>query len=208
MEIAADQMKKQKLIHASFDVIDDFIPRIPKSTSCGEDETIPRICVAPSIYDCLRAMPHAAETIKGMQICGLPVILHAYYLKSGHIKDTDEIKTYVPDAEFNNEKWIIERPEKVFRMDYELTNVYFKDGKDPNGKDICYPVCYDINRAKHQDNWVNLAKRMEVPKDWIPEFIERFKEITNFRTLMCNMTKEFFREMLDARLKEEIEIER
>lgn len=53
-----DDMKKSKLIHVSFDEVEQFIPRIPEQICPGEDNTIPRICAAPSV---IKALPgHSA----------------------------------------------------------------------------------------------------------------------------------------------------
>lgn len=73
-------MVQKKYIHVSFDVVDAFNPRVPKSRIEGEDGTIPRICVANRLLDCVNAMPSGPETIQAMQQLGLPVVVHAYYI--------------------------------------------------------------------------------------------------------------------------------
>ena len=73
-------MAQTKYIHVSFDVVDTFKPRVPKSRIEGEDDTIPRICVSNRILDCVNAMPSGPETIQAMQQLGLPAIIHAYYM--------------------------------------------------------------------------------------------------------------------------------
>lgn len=57
-----EEQKGRIFYHVSttFDYIDEFIPRIPKSGIDEEDSETPRICVASTVGDCFTAMPGGA----------------------------------------------------------------------------------------------------------------------------------------------------
>ena len=42
-----------KLVHVSFDEVERFVPRVPKQICPDEDNTTPRICVAPNILSAI-----------------------------------------------------------------------------------------------------------------------------------------------------------
>lgn len=44
-------------IHISFDIVNEFIPRVPRQRCLGEDETVPRICVTEDILNAVNAVP-------------------------------------------------------------------------------------------------------------------------------------------------------
>lgn len=117
-------MAKNKMIHVSFDVVEKFVPRIPIKDARlpGEDDETPRICVAPSILCCLKGMPSADTIIDNLLKAKLPVIIHAYYLSSDSIMSNAEILRKVPDAYLTHESWILKEPDKVRRIDYQLTD--------------------------------------------------------------------------------------
>ena len=73
-------MSHMKGIHVSFDIVDEFIPRVPRQRCPGEDETVPRICVAEDILNAVNAVPQAGLVMENMKSLGLPVVIHAYYL--------------------------------------------------------------------------------------------------------------------------------
>lgn len=72
----------QRMVHVSFDLVDNFVPRLPKQIATNEDRTVKRICVAPSLRNALMAIPKARQVVHTLKRIGLPVILHAYYLNS------------------------------------------------------------------------------------------------------------------------------
>lgn len=103
-------MKKNKLIHVSFEEVEQFIPRIPEQICPGEDNTTPRICAAPSVIKALQAIPQAGEVIYYMRRIGVPIIIHAYYLESQSVLTPDQIADKVPDAlvaMLEDEGWIV-----------------------------------------------------------------------------------------------------
>ena len=76
-------MKKNFMVHCSFDLVDHFEPRVPKNRIEGkksEDGTIARICVASDIRNAINAIPGGGQTVQLMQQMGMPIIIHAYYL--------------------------------------------------------------------------------------------------------------------------------
>lgn len=52
-------MPYMKGVHVSFDIVEKFIPRVPRQRCQGEDMSIPRICVADTILDAINAIPQA-----------------------------------------------------------------------------------------------------------------------------------------------------
>ena len=85
-------------IHISFDIVDEFIPRVPRQRCPGEDETVPRICVAEDILNAVNAVPQAGLVMENMKNIGLPVVIHAYYLTGeGMGKSTENFQgIFVP----------------------------------------------------------------------------------------------------------------
>lgn len=123
-------MVQLKYIHVSFDVVDTFKPRVPKNRIKGEDNTIPRICVANRILDCINAMPSGPETLQAMQQLKLPTIIHAYYMQAQEIWNTETVIQYVPDAQCYGESWIRTMPTHVHRVDYLVQDPLFYQTKD------------------------------------------------------------------------------
>lgn len=177
---------KQKLIHCSFDLVDNFVPRVPDSRVMWkgeeyEDSTTPRICVAPSVLHCLKAMPKAGETIRWMQAVGMKPVIHAYYLKSDnvHICTKDD----VPDADITHEMWVLDKPKDWHRVDYEITACVMTDGKDQFSKDVVSIHAVDIKRVPYTDNLKDLIEGLGLEYG---EFMNRFSFLT-FRGLAINI---------------------
>ena len=59
-------MSHMKGIHVSFDIVDEFTPRVPRQRCPGEDETVPRICVAEDILNAVNAVPQAGLVMENM----------------------------------------------------------------------------------------------------------------------------------------------
>lgn len=142
--------KRPKLIHCSFDEVLSFEPRVPKSRAKLEDGKIKRICVAPTIRQCLTAMPKAGESIRWIQSIGMPVVIHAYYLEADRVEyDTRE---YVPDAERTSEFWVLEKPKDWKRIDYEITSCSLVDTKDFYGEPAVDVRNVRVRRTAYTDN--------------------------------------------------------
>lgn len=122
-------MPQQKYIHVSFDIVNSFKPRVPKSRIEGENGTIPRICVTSRLLDCINAMPSGPETMQAMQQLGLPIVIHAYYMQAQEIWDTKKVAKYVPDARCYHESWIRTVPTHVRRIDYHVLEPQFYQTK-------------------------------------------------------------------------------
>lgn len=79
-----------------------FEPKIPKYRAFGEDTTLPRICCAPSIYNCLVSMEASADVSVDK-----PLNLYVYCI------DIDSSMVYfpesdqVPDVFYTNEAWLL-----------------------------------------------------------------------------------------------------
>lgn len=93
--------KSNSYVHLSFDLVEEFVPRIPKSRLEKEDAVTPRICVAKYISQALSALPAAGKTIEAMLEIGMPVIIHAYYLQSDAVIQTEDLLEAVrmPDTQ-------------------------------------------------------------------------------------------------------------
>ena len=140
------------MVHVSFDLVDEFIPRVPKQRCEGENDTIQRICVAPSIIEALNAIPQAGLVVRNMKSLGLPVIIHCYYLKADKVMRNEEVQKYVPDATATREMWILEKPKAMNRVDYEITGCIVKQGVDAFGNEQFEVRLPEIKRVKYQSN--------------------------------------------------------
>jgi hypothetical protein len=115
-----------KLVHVSFDEVERFVPRVPKQICPDEDNTTPRICVAPNILSAIQAMPQGGTVAYNMARIGVPVVIHAYYIESDAILMPEQIADKVPDAVATGEMWVMEnKPDISYRtfmsnMDDEL----------------------------------------------------------------------------------------
>ena len=146
------------MVHVSFDLVDEFIPRVPKQRCKGENSTIKRICVAPSIIEALNAIPQAWLVVRNMKSLGLPVIIHCYYLKADKVMSNDEVRKYVPDAKATGEVWILEEPKIITRIDYEITDCIVKQGVDAFGNEQFEVRFPEIKQVKYQSNIDNFFK--------------------------------------------------
>lgn len=188
-------MKRPKLIHCSFDEVYDFEPRVPESRSLLEDAETKRICVSPTIRQCLDAIPRAGQIMRFMREVEMPVVVHAYYLEADQIQcDT---RDYVPDADLTGEMWILEKPKNWKRIDYELQSFCLKDGKDRNGANITwiygvYPV-----RHRYQDNLRELIEGIGADYDG---FRRQCPDLT-FRMIAGNLGDDLIKEFRERREK-------
>lgn len=108
-----------KLVHVSFDEVERFVPRVPKQICPDEDNTTPRICVAPNILSAIQAMPQGGTVAYNMARIGVPVVIHAYYIESDAILMPEQIADKVPDAVATGEMWVMAVPAAVRRYGYE-----------------------------------------------------------------------------------------
>ena len=113
------------MVHVSFDVVDNFYPRIPMHQIINENKSIKRICVTNSIRNSLEDVPGSYRILHNMQKLKLPLIIHAYYMVSKSFLISDEIHEYVPDVSTTKEIWILDKPNTVKRVDYEIIDPDF-----------------------------------------------------------------------------------
>lgn len=178
--------KINNMVHVSFDLVEEFTPRVPAQRGPNEDDTIPRICVAPDINSALQAIPQAGETINAMKTLEIPIIIHAYYLKSDCVLLPEQIADKVGDAIATGEMWIMEKPQSVYRVDYEIINSFIITIEDMYGTIGKFIIGGDKRRVRFQDNWWNLAKAYCSGPTAAKRFMENKPDIS-FRTLMSNL---------------------
>ena len=173
------------MMHISFDEVNEFGPRIPYPRLSDEDGSIPRICMAPTILQALRAIPGGGDAVRNMQSVGMPVVVHAYYLHGCEIVDNSVVKKMVSDAIFTGETWAVTKPAKVVRVDWELSNMLYSDTLTEDGRSSWRVESADLKRVPHQDNWMNLAKTVMPGRE--EEFLSKIPKHLSFRTLMQNL---------------------
>lgn len=176
-------------IHISFDIVNEFIPRVPRQRCPGEDETVPRICVAEDLPNAVNAVPQAGLVMEHMKSLGLPVVIHAYYL-TGEGMEKEEVQNYVPDAKATGEFWLTENPREVRRVDYEIADFTTETVKDPFGHDLMTVVINSFNKCGYQDNVENFLHSMnrsgDIPKARMEKARKIFREYS-FRTVISNI---------------------
>ena len=124
------------LYHLSKDfsqVITVFIPRIPQREQRmeGENEDIPRICVAKSIEDCLSAMPGGGYALEGGE---KPHRIRVYEFDERTVNPNNLIPPsllyfsgWVLDAWVTGEYWVINQnlvPVRCYDIELDAYNVF------------------------------------------------------------------------------------
>ena len=184
-------MENDKLIkgvHVSFDIVDQFVPRIPKQRCPEEDATISRICVAENLTMAINSLPQAGEAVCAMKNLKLPIIIHAYYIK-GEGMNNEEVRKYVPDAEFSGEYWITSVPSSVRRIDYEITEFEDKTIQDRFGHDRIVLWGIQTKRCKFQDNVAIFLEKCEKNSER-NELRKKAFDDNTYRTLLATFYKE------------------
>ncbi len=140
------------LYHVSFNAIENGIlyPRIPESRAPHEDKSIPRICFADSIENCLTAIPGGGRALKNLlfrsKVMPISAVLHVYHINTltvpkENLVPNSEVVRYVPDAKHTGEVWVINQNTVCTHQIIEVTNAHVKHGTDLYGKDV-YEVRY------------------------------------------------------------------
>lgn len=168
-----------KLVHVSFDEVERFVPRVPKQICPDEDNTTPRICVAPNVLSAIQAMPQGGTVAYNMARIGVPVVIHAYYIESDAILMPEQIADKVPDAVSTGEMWVMAVPAAVRRIDYEIVDPYVPMRIDRNGTRERFLVWYgELKRVRYQDNWRNLSTRTarnQKAVEWFMEISQTYR---------------------------------
>ena len=93
-------MKRNSYVHCSFDLVESFKPRVPKTRVIGkfvsEEAETPRICTADTIQHALLGIPGCADVMQNIQKFDMRIYIHVYYLTSEDIKFPTEEE--VPDG--------------------------------------------------------------------------------------------------------------
>lgn len=111
-------MKRNSYVHCSFDLVESFKPRVPKTRVIGkfvsEEAETPRICTADTIQHALLGIPGCADVMQNIQKFDMRIYIHVYYLTSEDIKFPTEEE--VPDVKETHEVWILSEPQKIIRQ--------------------------------------------------------------------------------------------
>lgn len=176
-------------IHVSFDTVTKFTPRVPKWFCTNEDCTIPRICVVPDIRSALNAIPQCGQVMEYMRNLNLPVIIHVYYLYGGKQMDNKEVQKYVPDAGYTKEFWVTSVPDRVNRIDYEVTDFDVQKTKNAFGEEVWDVSNVQLSRCKYQSNIENFIRAFAQTTKKEP--LRKLFTEYSYRTVMSNMGEEF-----------------
>lgn len=176
------------MVHVSFDLVKEFTPRVPQQRCPNENDTIKRICVAPDVLSAMQSIPQCGNVMCIMRELGLPIIVHAYYLKSGNVMQNDKVLEHVPDAETTGEMWILDKPESVYRVDYEITDFLAPKRKDMYGTEQHFVFAIDKKRCKFQSNIDNFFGSYDFgsKETKLKEMFEQY----SFRTVFSNIGEE------------------
>lgn len=177
-----------KHIHVSFDLVEQFIPRVPKRRAPGEDDRIPRICVSDRLLNCINSMPSGPQVLKDMESFEISIVIHAYYLKGDKILAPDEVAKYVPDAEYFQESWLLTAPTSIRRIDYRVENMQFYQ---PDGG-VLRLLSAEFTRCHFTDNKEEIVKKLRIRNaDAFDEMVKQYGTANIFYNL-----SEKFREIL------------
>ena len=178
----------REYVHVSFDIVDQFEPRIPKTCAIGEDQTIKRICVSDEILYALNALAESGKTLAVMQRLGLPLTMHAYYLESDHVMAPDVVQRYVPDADINHESWILDSPIHVHRIDYEIMNPeFYKLLDDPDPFSHLILKNAQLQRVPECDNVELFMRHYHVKEqEQLGTLIRKY----GYSMVVCNLSEE------------------
>ena len=116
-----------KLYHISRQDLGESViltPKIPKHKAFGENNSLPRICCAPSVYNCLISIEAAAD------IENNAINLYVYSTEANssmvYYPEPDE----VPDVFYTNEVWLLGECE--FYKEYNATlNIHMNIPNSP-----------------------------------------------------------------------------
>ena len=158
------------MVHVSFDVVDEFCPRVPRNRLSEENNDINRICVTDSIHRSIENVPGCYKILYNMNELNLPLIIHGYYMNSQNIVYPNQ--EYVPDLNITKEAWVMSKPDKVRRIDYEIV-----DPKFVFQDNMVLLKDYRLKRIKFQDNAIiflntfkdDIAEIYDILYDFITE---------------------------------------
>lgn len=195
-------MKRNSYVHCSFDLVESFKPRVPKTRVIGkfvsEEAETPRICTADTIQHALLGIPRCADVMQNIQKFDMRIYIHVYYLTSEDIKFPTEEE--VPDVKETHEVWILSEPQKIIWQDYEITDFKTSYHKDLNGIKHQILVGCKIKRVSNIDNISYFIDNIipNLPKQKAEKFYELLKKFS-YRTFMNSMDDEFMDKIQEIR---------
>ena len=103
-------------------IIEEFVPKIPECRMDGENDNIPRICLAKTVEGCLNAAPWGRLQLEDRN----PYEIFRLYsfdeakIPTNNILDTRAIYNcgYVDDAIYTKEVWIVNQKLKPDNISY------------------------------------------------------------------------------------------
>lgn len=168
------------MVHCSFDLVDQFVMRVPKQRVEGkypEEDKTARICVSSSVKKALRAIPQSGMVMTYMRKLGLPIIVHAYYVRADNFYKPTVLE--VPDVKWTDEYWLLCLPKSIYRRDYEITEFETSYITDLNGVEAEFVTDVHLRPVKFQDNMVNLCGVFHADYRKLPKGV-------TFRAFMAN----------------------
>lgn len=135
-----------KLYHLSLDLVDKFKPKIPSTTSHNENKTINRVCLAPTIEDCLSALGWGGSTVIENDILyGIlnkfnktkPIVVYEFEINKDLLTPQELASlSYLDDALITNEYWYVGKNELkpknikfISIFDFKFKKIYLSDNK-------------------------------------------------------------------------------
>lgn len=94
------------MVHVSFDEVERFVPRVPKQICPDEDNTTPRICVAPNILSAIQAMPQGGTVAYNMARKGAYNSISFKFMHDGREIDIFRSPLINPYMRFNGNNGI------------------------------------------------------------------------------------------------------
>lgn len=85
-----------------------YEPQVPVSTMLGEDKVTPRVCFASSVEGCITAIPGDRRRVHFGEDAVIAVFPLRVALDDPALITPDDLKDFVPDAEFTREYWYTE----------------------------------------------------------------------------------------------------
>jgi hypothetical protein len=178
--ITKETLKQPYLLHIAANPSETYSPRVPSSALDDEDKTIPRICVAKTLYECILGYDRFESDIMNQISAG---DVHDDF-KGGYsiLKFPFEVAvrprgTLVPDSKENGEYWLVDYEENGMEYPYEvvgkifLSNITaFNRGNQLSSCKTCFYIeitenlnLFDMpeldkSQDKHYSKFMNLTK--------------------------------------------------
>ena len=173
------------LYHVSLEPIAQFVPRIPKNVTSGENQTIARICLSESVTNCINKMPGHASSLIGLKLCDIDPIIYIYEFRirsnNKHLLTPEDLHDMVPD--FDGEYWLTKTPKAIREYKALVTDFHANHMVDQDGNEF-----YTIKDLKYhfvsdsRDNRQSLIDKVDGNQK-IVQILDRY----GVRTVMSNV---------------------